>query len=392
MTKKNEISILSKCKNLLADYRTEKDLRDKDYMNLFSSISDAYKKENYNSDILRFILDPNAMGEHYLREFLRFIELKDSETNTFMSNCKNNIEVTREENKIDILIKNKKTKQAIIIESKVNGACDQPMQLIRYYKKISEEGIKVKKVVYLTVYPQRPDLSYEKDNKFSIKEEEYKKLKEKVEQVLFKTFISSGKTNREYHRLQDYLKSPKLKSDIVKQYKKLIDKLGGEIPMKERKAIRDIFSDPEKLKDAKIFFELWENRGNDLIDIFYKTFPQNLNSQKNWKEKNGDKIFYHDVNENNNIELFYYAQTSSENILEVQIGFHAKTKTAFKGKVTALEKILKDLYQNKEISLEHDYNNYYYITYPYEEDEIIGNYFGKVAGLINKLQKESKTL
>ena len=134
------INFLESQRKLLKNYQNEKD-KDDDNLNLFSSISDAYKRENYNSDILAFILTPKAMGDKkYLEGFLKFIGLKTIEIDSFVS--ENNINSTiikREENRIDILIKNEKTEKAIIIESKINGAEDQPMQLVRYYKDIREE-------------------------------------------------------------------------------------------------------------------------------------------------------------------------------------------------------------------------------------------------------------
>ncbi len=193
-------------------YRNDKENRNKTERNIFSSISDAYKNENYNSDIIRFILDPNKDG----------------------MGCE---KVTREEKRIDVLIKNTDTKEAVIIESKINDACDQPMQLVRYYKNLTDSKYKVLKIVYLTVYQKSPDFKYNGD--YGISEEEYEDLLKEIKPLLFKTFISQEKPTKEYHKFQDCLSRFK-DSDIITQYEKLICSLGGGLYMNEEEALQDI--------------------------------------------------------------------------------------------------------------------------------------------------------
>ena len=125
-------------------YREEKEKQP----NIFSVISDAYKRENYTSDVLSFILNPGAIGsDNYLKNFLKIINIDEI---SFFQNRP--IKVYREEDRIDILIHNEKPnkRDAIIIESKLNNAPDQHMQLIRYYKK-KEKEFNILTVVYLTI-------------------------------------------------------------------------------------------------------------------------------------------------------------------------------------------------------------------------------------------------
>lgn len=72
------------------------------------------------------------------------------------------VTVEREEKRIDILIKidNPKYKKAIIIENKINDACDQDNQLARYYEMLTNEGYTVLKIPYITLYGGKiPDYS-----------------------------------------------------------------------------------------------------------------------------------------------------------------------------------------------------------------------------------------
>ena len=380
-------TLLNDYEKLLKSYVEEKERRDRDDINLFSSISDAYKRENYNSDILRFILGPEGLGKMnrknkgvYLRAFLSFIKIED--VDGFLLNL-DDIEVTREENRIDILIRNKRN--AIIIESKINGASDRPMQLVRYYKKVTEKlHLTVLKIVYLTVYPKRPELYYEEN--FDIDEDEFEKKKRIINKRLFKTFISDGKSNDDYNKFQDFLKGKEIcKSDIIQQYKKLVDKLGGNTLEKEAEIISGIFGNEKDLKKVKEFMQLWENHGNTLCTIFYEKFPLNSNTAK-WN-KEDDEIFYSKDEVVKNIKLFYYP-CSFNNTFEVQLGFHANpdVKNPFKGVKKKIVKIFTDLGYDEPIP---ENDEWLYIKYVYNEDKPLNAFFEEVVDKLKKMQEKA---
>ena len=74
--------LLEDSKVFLDKRRSKKKESKWDYFNIFSAISDTYKKENYCSDILKLILDPNTdeIGNpKYLYEFLLFIGISEKE-------------------------------------------------------------------------------------------------------------------------------------------------------------------------------------------------------------------------------------------------------------------------------------------------------------------------
>ena len=305
-------SLLDKYKNRLDDYKNKKIERDTDNANIFSSISETYKKENYNSDILRFILDPKAMGEEkYLHEFLNIIKI-DYNKEEFISD----IEVLREKYRVDVLIRNNRLRKAIIIESKINGADDQPMQLIRYYKKLNDDEFDVLKIVYLTIYPKQPKLYYEENKEIS--KYDFEILKKEINRKIFKTFISPGKTTKEYYKFQDFLEKFS-ESDIMQQYKKHIDKLGGCILDEEKQIINEIFNDEEKTSEVKNLMNLWEKKAETLCTIFNEKFELN-DDEKNW-EKDENFIFYSKKYVIQKVKLFYCATISESNTLQIQIGF-----------------------------------------------------------------------
>ncbi|TXJ49929.1 hypothetical protein EPJ84_07290 [Brachyspira aalborgi] len=110
--------------------------------NIFDIITDKWKKENFHSEILKFLLENY---EVFFNNFLELINIKNKEEYL-------NAEITNEEARIDILIKSEK--KAIIVENKINWAPDQNEQLARYYEKIKnghngEQEREVEKIVYI---------------------------------------------------------------------------------------------------------------------------------------------------------------------------------------------------------------------------------------------------
>jgi len=117
--------------------------------NLFAIVSDLYYRENFHSDILKAVLDPEAThGEKtkYLHLFLAFIQLHGAGV---ASADYANAEVVREEGKIDILIKDDASRKAIIVENKINGAPDMPRQLPRYLEIVTAAGYSCDTIIYL---------------------------------------------------------------------------------------------------------------------------------------------------------------------------------------------------------------------------------------------------
>ncbi|TXJ38833.1 PD-(D/E)XK nuclease family protein [Brachyspira aalborgi] len=113
--------------------------------NILKVMSEKYYTEDFHSDIIKQLLKSKA----FLNPFLSFIdvnykEYKDCEV--LRENGINSDENGR--GRIDILIKNEKSKKAVIIENKINWAGDTYRQLKKYYDYVSKK-FKVDKIVYL---------------------------------------------------------------------------------------------------------------------------------------------------------------------------------------------------------------------------------------------------
>ena len=123
--------------------------------NIFTSISDTYYKENFHSNVLKLILDPNTEvigNSQFISEFLNILNTLKSDVKTMPYS--KNLKVVREEGGIDLLIHD--GKHAVIIENKINNAVDQDDQLARYFKYVNKDKkLDVLAIVYLPLSPEK---------------------------------------------------------------------------------------------------------------------------------------------------------------------------------------------------------------------------------------------
>lgn len=131
---------------------------EKSSFNIFSISSVNSHKENYHSDILALLLDPSGKhesGKIYLNLFLDF--LINSYKVSIDKNNYCNVEIKKENptdsmdlrGRIDILIRDEKSKHCIIIENKINNAGDTQDQLEKYFVNETKLGYAVDSIVYL---------------------------------------------------------------------------------------------------------------------------------------------------------------------------------------------------------------------------------------------------
>ncbi|WP_439185884.1 PD-(D/E)XK nuclease family protein [Carboxylicivirga taeanensis] len=108
--------------------------------------------EEFHSDIISQLLDVDGLhneGDLFLKSFISFLNevyLSEIQLNWF-----EDVEVNREDGRIDISIIDNTSKKAIIIENKINGAEDRDNQLDRYYNYLTSEGFEVCCIIYLTL-------------------------------------------------------------------------------------------------------------------------------------------------------------------------------------------------------------------------------------------------
>ena len=253
--------------------RAELGINSDNNFNIFTSIAEYYWYENLHSDILKNILDPftPVVGNP---EFLRcFLELIGINPETF--NYKN-ASVEREAEKIDLLIYDEKS--AIIIENKINFACDQPNQLPRYYEKITNpNGIykkKVIKIVYIT-------LSNKKNPTFDYSEE-YRCYEQNIKNCLLHVaavnkptkqfaanFMLSNKKGFLSKLIEIVNESEKNENEkntsivYLQQYEQLLNYLG------EQEIMNDI---NEQIAELMFNTEDSSNMTKEIIDIYNKKY------------------------------------------------------------------------------------------------------------------------
>ena len=290
--------------------------------NFFESISDKWYMENFHSDILYTILNPETVEigrKYFVQELVKFLGIEDR------FDCARAFEVINEDptgkitwtgddgqskekkGRIDLLIKN--NKQAIIIENKINYATDMDNQLVRYMKYVDEElGIKTYTVVYLTLIDdkeKKPPLEFDKgfkkykemlnDKKTGILKELYAVDGEKsLANNLLPKLCERLQEEQEQSQSQNVKESCDIARVYINQYKILLEHLGGKAYMNSvnKKLIEDIYSSQDKWDAANDFVKFWENKNEPLREVmeekFRKTFPD---KELQWLKINGCEVY-----------------------------------------------------------------------------------------------------
>lgn len=294
--------------------------------NIFTSIAEHYWYKNLHSDILKNILDPftSVIGNS---DFLKcFLELIDVNPNTFNYQ---NASVERESERIDLLIYDEK--RAIIIENKINFACDQLNQLPRYYEKVTDPNgeyqKKVIKIVYITL-TNKKNPSFEYSDEYKCYTSIIKELLIHVSAVNLPTneFSSTwtlSNKNSFLDKLIEIAKDKKNENDIcivyLQQYKQLLNYLGEY----------EIMSDTNE-KIVKLMFETEDSSEmtHDIVDIYNNKYEflgnvcikEIIDEDSNY-EKIDDGIIGKKVSEN----VYAYFSVEAENSNKIySYGFYNK--------------------------------------------------------------------
>jgi len=208
---------------LAREYEANVKKRDVDIgFNLFAIISELYYRENFHSDILKALIDPKGKHqeqETFLNLFLEFIRSQGAKINLLDYS---NVQVEREEGRVDLLIKDEDSKKAIIIENKINDARDMPRQLPRYLDYVRANGYTCDAIIYLRLNGDAgPDTTGWKD------------VERKQVKAILKVICAYNETETDL--LNGWIvKCEKVSKNanaqhIIRQYGDLIKKLGGNI-------------------------------------------------------------------------------------------------------------------------------------------------------------------
>ena len=244
--------------------------------NIFDIITDKWKKENFHSEILKFLLENY---EVFFNNFLELIDIKDKKEYS-------NAEITNEEARIDILIKSEN--KAIIVENKINWAPDQNEQLARYYKKVKEEK-EVEKIVYIAP-------SKDKNPDAQTFGEYEKEIKDRLEKIISfdgseNDLVSCLEKSRD--KLKENLEKTKNNLDsedfnklfFINHYIEILKRTGvGDMSEVELKFFKEVIekykTDKDIFKKIKYIGEMYNSltliRVNNLINKF---------NGKNWCNK-----------------------------------------------------------------------------------------------------------
>lgn len=254
--------------------------------NFFTTISDTYNREGFHSYIIDNIFNPSTNGiingnfinvlidginqlkpeleiKHFNSkgtEFIREYEVKDSDP----------------KEKIDFLITSKK--DAIIIESKLNGAGDQPNQLQRYYRSIKELEYNIVAVVYIPLIKKRPDSEFTKNYGFK-KRSDFEEISEEVNKklVVLPAISYRDEVDLSYilhnciKELESQEESEEKQITVVylKQYINLLEKLGKEEMIRDEQLglIKELYKSSDDIKSFKEIAEAWSDRVDLLTEI-----------------------------------------------------------------------------------------------------------------------------
>jgi len=99
-------------------------------------------------------LDPNGNhkeGHTYIHLLIEWLAKLRPDLRELICCNFNNCIVLKESGRIDISIQDTVSKKAIIFENKINGATDTNRQLPRYFDHLSNKGIEIVAIVYLTL-------------------------------------------------------------------------------------------------------------------------------------------------------------------------------------------------------------------------------------------------
>jgi hypothetical protein len=241
---------------------------EKDTFNIFEPLKN-YQREDFNEIILTQILNPKTKEIGNIKFLNIFCKLLSEKVDYSFGNdvaVKNQIG-NMGYGFIDILIFDKKN--AIIVESKINGAPDMPNQLARYFRYVENNlQKKVLAVVYI-----RPIYDDQKMPPLKTYEAEYASETARIKNVLVPVSIIDGKRKKDLcHTFLDAC------SDIttnekarvyIQQYSELLKISGGNkmLTNVEKEMLKKLCSDDESVKKLQMIGEIWDNRWEILASI-----------------------------------------------------------------------------------------------------------------------------
>ncbi len=338
--------------------------------NVFKIISDSYYKENFHSDIIsEFLNYTDSNNERTnLKMFVEFLNSrKNNEPQISFSNY-SEIEITREEGlkqedgRIDVFIKDNQSKNAIIVENKINYALDMSRQIPRYYNIAKSKGFKVMAILYLTLDSDKKATSYDWNT------EDAKAIKPLLIEMpaydfksdnlcsgwLDKCILNSYDLNlsailRQYKDLLKYLKINNMNNEILEKFYSYV------------KGNNEYYSSALDLKT--ILADMCQFRANKILNHFVDKSRAVFNSpsvfkyEGIWRAKFSDCIISQQAIW---IDIECYEKKTIIYIKDIGIEEGAKERLSNLAKEIALPETFRPL---------EGYNNYLHQAFAYPEQE-----------------------
>jgi hypothetical protein len=263
----------------IEDIRRKYGLTREKHFNFFTSISDLYKWENFHSDVLATILDPETreIGNiEYLKLFVDLIKAilkKDEKEIAGDMSFSEDTKVERETGRIDVFIHD--NKKCIIVENKINNAPDQPDQIARYVEYAKGRGLNPVAVVYILpvgLIPKEPPV-----------DEYSRKLLVKLP-VLLPSSAGDNRDNLDLvngwlDKIADFdnisnigISPQELTARVyIHQYSNLLKGLECDVMAYgfEVELVKKLFRTEESIRTAAEIAEVWNKRGKLLQEVIF---------------------------------------------------------------------------------------------------------------------------
>jgi hypothetical protein len=267
--------------NIIRKKYEEKELQ-KEQFNVFTILRDESDEVKLHSRFISSLLSYKKKNEYrYLNAFLQEID-SVFEYDNFSLEVYPSYDSKNEYKDIDILLIDRTTRFAIIIENKIfarDSNHEEEGQLEKYYRTIIEEnGIKEEhvEVYYLTLDGHEPSESSIATSK------KYPKLKDKVCCISYPNEIKNWLTKC----VKDVYNEP-FQRETILQYLKLIKNMTNDVDIEERLEIKQLIGESQSnMKSAKLLIdnikhlhwhtisEFWDNLANTLKAKGYEVLSQ----------------------------------------------------------------------------------------------------------------------
>lgn len=300
MNSKEIKQILSLYNRIIENYESSIFKKENYSFSAFNISTYGTQLENFHSDIISELLNP--IGKHNenslpVYEFILFLN-KFFEINIDIKNFQN-ISTYRELGRIDIALLDNESKNAIIIENKINSAPDMDDQLTRYYDWCINKGYDVKCIAYLTLSGEKnaPYIASNKNLKpinisaFSNTESDL--VNGWITPLIKKCSFDTQSFLNQYKRLLIFLAYDKMENDYYTTFYDLADDMSAIIKIETLKKLSDkipVFRMDKFVKGLTDFSPFTKSYRWKPSHMLYERFQESDNSFKIdvWFDSNGD--------------------------------------------------------------------------------------------------------